>query len=32
MKDKAKVSSIVETILEGVEGMVFSLMLCWEFL
>ena len=27
MKDKAKVSSIVETILEGVEGMVFSLML-----
>ena len=30
MKDKAKVSSIVETILEGVEGMVFSL--CWVFL
>ena len=31
MKDKAKVSSIVETILEGVEGMVFSLMLLGVF-
>jgi hypothetical protein len=31
MKDKAKASSIVETILEGVEWAVFSLMLLGVF-
>jgi hypothetical protein len=31
MKDKAKVNSIVETILEGVEWVVFSLVLLGVF-